>query len=162
MNAEYSFRLAKPDDIQTIKNVARQVITSNYTSFLGEEAVQNFIGSGLSDKEIDNGMEHCTLMICNGGIIGFSIMNDSLLHLIMICTAFQNKGYGSKLLAYIEDVLFKEHKTIHLQSFKENIQAVRFYLKTDGVFGATANDHARYSAFAAGETTSPFGKCATK
>ncbi len=129
MNAGYSFRPAKSEDEQTIKDIARQVIMSNYTSFLGAEAVRNFIESGLSDKEINDGMEHCTLMICNNEIVGFSITNDSLLHLIMIDIACQNKEYGSKLLSYIEDVLFDKYETIHLQSFKENRQAVRFYLK---------------------------------
>ncbi len=131
MNAEYSFRSATSDDAQAIKNMARQVIISNYTSFLGAEAVRNFIESGLSDREIDNGMKHCTLMICNEKIIGFSITNDSLLHLIMIDPSCQNKGCGSKLLAYIENILFDKYDTIHLQSFKENTQTVRFYLKNN-------------------------------
>ncbi len=111
--------------------MARRVITSNYKPFLGVESVRNFIESGLSDKEIDDGMPHCTLMTCNERIIGFSITNDSLLHLIMIDTVFQDKGYGSNLLAYIENNLFDEYATIHLQSFKENTQAVRFYLKNN-------------------------------
>ncbi len=129
MNPEYSFRSAKPDDVQAIKNVARQVITSNYTPFLGAEAVRGFIESGLSDKEIDDGMEQCTLMICNNEIVGFSITNDSLLHLIMIDTTCQNKGLGSRLLANIENSLFDKYDTIRLQTFKENTPAVRFYLK---------------------------------
>ncbi len=128
---KYSFRSAKSDDAQTVKNIARQVITSNYTSFLGTEVVRNFIESGLSDKEIDDGMKHCTLMICDEKIIGFSITNDSLLHLIMIDTACQNKGYGSKLLTYIENILFDKYAKIHLQTFKENTTAVRFYLKNN-------------------------------
>ncbi len=129
MYEEPSLRPAEPEDAQTIKEIARRVIESNYTPFLGLEAVRGFIDSGLSDQEIDDGMGSCTLMIRDEGIVGFAITKDSLLHLIMVDTACQNRGYGAKLLAHIENILFGRYETICLQTFKENAQAVRFYLK---------------------------------
>lgn len=129
MYKEPSLRPAEPEDAQTIKAIARRVIVSNYTPFLGLEAVRGFIDSGLSDQEIDDGMGSCTLMIRDGEIVGFAITKDSLLHLLMVDTACQNRGYGSKLLAHIESGLFGRHETIRLQTFRENAQAVRFYLK---------------------------------
>ncbi len=126
---EYTFRPARAGDAQTVKEIARRVIERNYTPFLGAEAVRGFIDSGLSDQEIDDGLAHCTLMVCGERIVGFSITKGSLLHLIMVDTACQNRGYGSKLLAHIESSLFGQYETIHLQTFRENAQAVRFYLK---------------------------------
>ncbi len=123
------FRAAQPEDVRKIKEIARQVITFNYTPFLGSEAVRDFITSGLSDKEIDDGLANCTLMIRNENIVGFSIVNNSLLHLIMISTPHQNKGFGSELLAHIESILFRQYETLRLQTFKENTPAVGFYLK---------------------------------
>lgn len=73
MDSTYIFRPAKIEDAQTIKNIARRIITSSYTSFLGAEVIWDFIESGLSDKEIDDGMENCILMTRNDKIIGFSI-----------------------------------------------------------------------------------------
>ncbi len=126
---EYSFRPAKPEDAQTVREIARRVIESNYTPFLGAEAVRGFIDSGQADQEIDEGMAHCMLMVCGGAVMGFAITRDALLHLIMVDTACQNRGYGAKLLAYIEGELFEDYETIRLQTFKENAQAVGFYLK---------------------------------
>ncbi len=123
------FRPAKSEDAQTIKDIARRVIVSDYTPFLGAGAVRDFIESGLADKEIDDGMEHCTLMVCDDRILGFAITDGPLLHLIMIDAACQNSGFGSKLLAYVEGLLFEAYETIRLQTFRENTQAVRFYLK---------------------------------
>lgn len=126
---KYSFRPAKPEDAQAVKEIARQVITSNYTPFLGAGAVRDFIESGQADREIDDGMTRCTLMICDGRITGFTITDGPLLHLIMVDTPYQNRGFGSKLLAHIEGALFGQYDTIRLQTFKENRPAVRFYLK---------------------------------
>ncbi len=126
---EYSFRPATHDDAQTVKQVARRVITSNYTPFLGAEAVQSFIESGLADKEIDDGLARCTVMIADGGIVGFYITDGDLLHLIMVDTVRQNRGFGTMLLTHTESALFDKYDTIRLQTFKENAPAVGFYLK---------------------------------
>ncbi len=126
---EYSFRPAGPDDVRTIREIAQRVIISNYTPFLGSGAVRAFIESGQSDREIDDGLENCTLMTGDGGVIGFAITDGPLLHLIMVDAACQNRGYGTELLAYVENMLFVKYPAIRLQTFEENRQAVRFYLR---------------------------------
>jgi uncharacterized protein YdeI (YjbR/CyaY-like superfamily) len=69
------------------------------------------------------------LLTVDGVTIGFAIIKESLLHLIMIDTPFQRSGYGSKLLRHIENGLFMRHNHISLSSFKANTTANRFYLK---------------------------------
>lgn len=123
------FRQAAEIDSHNLKDIAKRTIIANYTPFLGEETATAFIESGMSDKEIDDGINNCDIMLDNEKIIGFAITNEDILHLIMIDVPFQNKGYGSALLAKIEEKLFSVFKIIHLQSFEENISAVKFYLK---------------------------------
>jgi GNAT superfamily N-acetyltransferase len=123
------YRQATKDDAQYLKKIAKRVIKANYISFLGIDATTNFIESGMSDKEIDDGLDSCTLIICDGRTIGFAITNGAILHLIMIDVPFQNSGYGSRLLAYIEEKLFSNFDRIHLRTFQENTFTVEFYLK---------------------------------
>ena|GEM_PF-2362385 len=126
-----TFQAARLDDINILKDIAKRVIILNYTPFLGAEAVRNFIESGQADKEIDNGIRNCTVLIGDGMPKGFAITKAPLLHLIMIDTVFQRSGYGSRLLQYVENMLFMRHNIIYLNSFKANTIANQFYLKND-------------------------------
>lgn len=91
--------------------------------------VQSFLESGQSDKEIDVGLDTCTIMTSDDVIVGFAIVNMDLLHLIMVAPEHQRKGYGSKLLAHIERQMFQEYPVITLQTFKNNTSAIVFYQK---------------------------------
>lgn len=83
----------------------------------------------MADKEVEDGLDTCTVMFSNEEMIGFAITKEDLLHLVMIDTLYQNKGFGSKLLSQIENDLFRKYNLIRLQSFKENNNRVAFYQK---------------------------------
>jgi RimJ/RimL family protein N-acetyltransferase len=123
------YRQATKNDAENLKDIAKRIINTNYVPFLGTDLTATFIESGMSDQEIDEGLTNCTLMVYNGQIIGFVITNKDILHLIMIDVPFQNVGYGSALLAHIEEKLFLNYKCIYLQSFKDNEPSTQFYLK---------------------------------
>lgn len=123
------FRKAIPSDIPSLKAIARSVIRHNYTPFLGEDAVESFIGGGASDAEIEKGLERCAILVENDDIVGFAITDDDVLHLIMVAVEHQNKGYGAKLLAYIEKQMFSDFDSIRLQPFAENHATNEFYRK---------------------------------
>ena len=117
------------DDINILKDIAKRVLRLNYSPFLGAGAVQDFIESGMADKEVDDGIRNCTVLMCDTTLIGFAITKESLLHLIMIDTIFQHSGYGSKLLQHVENMLFMRYDRIYLNSFRANTTANQFYLK---------------------------------
>ncbi len=123
------FRQAAENDLQNLKDIAKRVVFKNYVPFLGVDAATAFMEGGMSDKEIDDGFDNCMLMIYDERTIGFVITNDEVLHLVMIDVPFQNRGYGSLLLAKIEEKLFSAFNKIHLQTFQGNVSAVQFYLK---------------------------------
>ncbi len=122
-------RKAFPQDMTEIKRLARDVIRHNYTPYLGIDATSFFIESGMSDKEIEEGIGSCILLEKGNKTIAFSITKENLLHLIMVDVPFQNSGYGEALLSYIEAEMFSRYERICLQTFKENIAAARFYAK---------------------------------
>ncbi len=123
------YRQACKADSNKLKKIARGVIAENYVHFLGIEATSDFIESGKSDKEIVDNLEFCTVLTLSGQIIGFSITKENLLHLLMIDVPFQNKGFGTRLLSFTEEKLFKDYKLLQLQTFEVNTIAVQFYLK---------------------------------
>jgi len=97
-----NYRQAVKGDAPRLKEIAKRVISTNYLPFLGVENIATFIESGMSDKEIDDGLNDCTLLTLDGQIIGFTITYGNVLHLMMIDTPFQRAGYGSALLSHIE------------------------------------------------------------
>ncbi|MDL2263050.1 GNAT family N-acetyltransferase [Synergistaceae bacterium OttesenSCG-928-I11] len=127
--SEYRFRPATTDDLPILKGIARDVIESCYASFLSREAIRGYIDSGQSDREIEDGVSGCVVMLDGDERIGFAITKESTLHLLMIAPARQNQGCGSELLRHVEDGLFDRYETIYLQSFARNCPANRFYEK---------------------------------
>jgi GNAT superfamily N-acetyltransferase len=128
---KFLFRAASFDDeeLNILKDIAKRVIRSNYAPFLGADTVHDFIESGQADKEIDDGIRNCTLLVSDGITIGFAITKGPLLHLIMVDTNFQSSGYGSELLRHVEKTLFCKYDRISLNSFKANTAANLFYQK---------------------------------
>ncbi len=112
-----------------MKEIANRVIRHNYAPFLGEKATNAFLDSGMADKEIEDGLGRCTVLFTGGTVVGFAITEGDLLHLLMVDVPFQGKGFGGKLLEYTEAMLFTRHGAIRLQTFQENADAIRFYLK---------------------------------
>ena len=115
--------------MDALKIIARRVIQTNYSSFLGNVLVSQFIDSGASDAEIDCGIEHCVILQEKTQPVGFAIAIDNNLHLMMIMPEYQRVGYGTKLLAYMEQQMFERYPIINLQSFKDNAPANTFYRK---------------------------------
>lgn len=70
-------RKAKANDIGLLKSLAKRVISHNYAPFLGIDNVNMFIASGQSDKEIEDGIDNCFVMLKANHIVGFAIIYDS-------------------------------------------------------------------------------------
>lgn len=91
--------------------------------------VDRFIGSGAADAEIDAGFAQCTVALDGDTVVGFVICKENLLHLIMVDTHFQRRGYGVQLLQAAEREIGQKHSAVELQSFSENTAAQCFYKK---------------------------------
>lgn len=124
------YRKADKKDAPTLKDIARRVVVTNYAPFLGEEMAKEFIASGASDAEIDDGLDNTIILEVGGQIVGFSLIKEDLLHLLMVDVPAQRHGYGQQLLQYAEGLLCQANSRIRLQTFKENTAAVTFYMKS--------------------------------
>jgi len=122
-------RKAAIPDAGTLKKIARETIDANYRSFLGDEGVDWFIGSGASDQIIDENIDDCWVILSDYQIIGFSVCKANLIHLIMIDHDYHRHGHGTTLLKYCEQHLFNTFNEIKLESFEGNEKANNFYRK---------------------------------
>ncbi len=122
-------RKAVVQDADTLKKIARKTIDADYRSFLKDEGVDWFIGSGASDQYIDENINDCWIILSDYQIIGFSVCKANLIDLMMINHAYHRHGYGTKLLKHCEQYLFNTFNEIKLESFEGNEKAIDFYRK---------------------------------
>lgn len=124
-----TFVSAQQHHKDTLKDISRRVIRNCYTVFLGDALVDGFLSSGAADAEIDEGFSSCTVAIAEEEIVGFFIVKDLLLHLIMVDIPYQRSGYGMQIMHYAEQQIAAQYDEIKLQSFVQNTAAQAFYLK---------------------------------
>ena len=139
--SDLQFRKAQSGDLAIMQDVARRTIDRCYRSFLGNEGVDSFISSGESDRELQKHIENCDVALREDAIVGFSIYFDDLIHLMMVDVCLHRNGIGSLLLAHTESQLFgRGNKTIRLETFEGNHQAINFYIKNGWIVTTKSKD----------------------
>lgn len=135
MNASpVEIRAANAADLPIIQSIARRTIDKCYRSFLEDEGVDGFINSGESDRELQNHIDSCDVLLRERVPVAFAIYFDDLIHLMMVDVDLHRQGIGSHLLAHCEKQLFdRGHAKIRLETFEGNNQAINFY-KSNGRF----------------------------
>lgn len=114
-------------DLKQIKRIARKTIRTNDSAFLPLEAIERFMDSGDSDRDIDTGWRRGLTALKGETICGYAIVNAPLLHIIMVSPEFQGIGVGSTLLAHCEVLLSERNPRMTLECFEENQDACAFY-----------------------------------
>ncbi|MBN2473337.1 MAG: GNAT family N-acetyltransferase [Pirellulales bacterium] len=131
--SDIEIRKAQADDLQAMQEIARRTIDKSYRSFLADEAVDRFINSGASDRELERFVGNCDVLLKDNVIVAFSIYFEDLIHLMMVDVSLHRTGIGSMLLAHSEDrLLARGNSTIRLETSEGNQQAIGFYLKNGG------------------------------
>lgn len=126
---EYIIRKATDHDKEILILLSRKTISTNFPSFIGNEAVQEFINSGMADKEITDNIDETIVLEQNDEIIGLSIWKDNLLHLFMVDPNYQGSGAAGYFLEHISDVKLQEYEELYLECFENNLRANSFYKK---------------------------------
>ncbi|MER7912712.1 GNAT family N-acetyltransferase [Streptomyces sp. NPDC096068] len=131
-------RPATGKDLADLQALARRTIDTCYRGFLGDKAVDRFIGSGASDAHVKTHLEqgevHCLTQ--NNRIVGFSVLDGPTVDLMMIDPDHHRRGLGRLLLRHAEETLLARYPTVRLETFPENTRAVAFYEACGWTFGA--------------------------
>lgn len=134
---DLAIRPATRDDLGELQALAARTIDTCYRGFLGDEAVDWFLGSGASDEHLRSHLElggvHCLTQ--DGRIVGLSILDGPTVDLMMIDPDQHRSGLGRRLLSHAEEKLLAQHSTIRLETFPNNTRAIAFYEACGWVVG---------------------------
>ena len=122
-----TIRPARENDRDELVALAICTARTNYTPFLGRDAIETWIAGGGVMDHVDTRLGACRVAERDGDIVGFCVTKGPLIDLLMVAPAHQRRGIGRVLLADAEARLFAEHAAIQLESFADNSAANAFY-----------------------------------
>jgi ribosomal protein S18 acetylase RimI-like enzyme len=122
-------RTATAADLDGLIALSRRTISASYRPFLGDEAVDAFLGSGAADRFVAENLDRCLVLVREGQIVGYSVCQDNVIDLLMIDRALHRQGFGTELLRHVEHTLGTSYEELQLESFAGNEQANAFYRK---------------------------------
>lgn len=136
---------AKISELQGIQRLFRRVISVHYRPFLGEKGVNVFINSGQANQYIEEHLSHTVMQIMDDTVIGLAVFEGDHLARFMIEPSFHRMGFGTQLLEYCEQTLFKEHSRIQIDVFTNNKKGNAFFQKHGWSAQSTRSD-AKYES----------------
>lgn len=119
---------AKTEDFETVKNITVQTINDIYPHYYPKGAVEFFL-EHHNDKNIKNDIEHNNVFIyslSDGTAIGTITIKDNEICRFFVLHKYQGFGYGTTLLNFAENFIFKDYNKIILDS---SLPAKPIYLK---------------------------------
>jgi GNAT superfamily N-acetyltransferase len=122
-------RQAGPSDVAALVRLSRRTISASYRPFLGDQAVDAFLGGGAVDQYVRENIARCWVLLGDGAVVGYAVCRDNLIDLLMIDHAVHRRGLGSVLLKHVEGALLPRYGELRLESFEGNEQANDFYRK---------------------------------
>lgn len=132
---EIEIRCCCESDVGVLQEISRRTIRADYASFLGEAAVEGFVGSGAADDYVAGCIDDCWVIVSDGKVVGYCVCKEGLIDLMMIDHEYHRRGLGSRLLKHCEEMLFEKYDEIRLESFEGNVKAKGFYEKNGWVGG---------------------------
>ena len=122
-------RWAEPGDVEPLIELSLRTIRASYPGFLGETAVEAFIGTGAVEGFVRETIGRALVVTIEDEVAGHAVGTGHHVDLLMIDERFHRRGLGTLLLARLEEHLFSEHDSLELESFRDNDQANGFYRK---------------------------------
>ena len=116
MNAPARKGLAS--DVEVLIDLSRTTISASYRPFLGDEAVDAFLGSGAVERYVTENLSACSVLEPDGQVVGYAVCRDNLVDLMMVDHAFHRQGLGTQLLRHVEERLGQRYGELRLSSSK--------------------------------------------
>lgn len=126
---QLTLRKAQAQELPLLQELARSVIDRHYRAFLGDEAVDFFIGSGASDAYMAENLADTVLAVMEDRVVGMCVCKEDLIDLLMVRNEAQGQGIGSAFLDAVSGDLLTRYPSIRLECFEKNGKATRFYEK---------------------------------
>lgn len=135
-----ALRPATPNDVDALVALSHKTVLEKYPDVIGREAVEGYVASGAVPKYYRERNAHCIVAEMDGAPVGVAATKDNTVDLMMVTLDRHRSGIGALLLHAAEASLFARHKTLSLDCFRDNNQAVQFYKKHGWVIDSHFSD----------------------
>lgn len=116
-------------DLATLQELAHRTVDACYRPFLGDAAVDAYLGSGAAASHVAAAVDAgtCHLLRVDGEAAALAILEGDTVDLMMVDPRRHRRGLGRAVLTASERLLFAAHPRLRLESFVENRAANAFY-----------------------------------
>ncbi len=128
VETEIRIRPARSADSSHLVDVCQRTLRSCYTPFLGKTSVEEWIANEL-DGYVRDHLDDAWVATHQGAVCGCCVVTEQLLAFLLVDVREHRRGIGTLLLRQAEQVVFRSHDEIHLESFVANDRANTFYAK---------------------------------
>ena len=115
-------------DIPDLVNLSERTLRACYTPFLGQKSVEAWIANVL-DGYVRDHLDDTWVATDKGTACVYSVLTRRLLALLLVDVYAQGRGIGTLLLRHSEQLVFRSHTEIWLESFVANSRANAFYAR---------------------------------
>lgn len=124
---QLAVKLKYADNPEKVADIVRKTIQNVYPKYYPQGAVQFFLKLHC-EEQIKKVMteEQIYFAAVQGTVVGTGSIRKNEICRLFILPQYQKKGYGSRLMDYLEEIAFKNYTTIHIAA---SFPAEQMYLK---------------------------------
>ncbi|WP_071146037.1 GNAT family N-acetyltransferase [Bacteroides ihuae] len=120
-------RRATIEDLEDVQEIVRKTINEIYPNYYPQEVVDFFLNHHKQEnimKDIHSGNVY--ILMEDGSCIGTGTANEENISRVFVLPNYQGKGYGSKIMDFLEKIISDKYDIINLDS---SLPAFKIYLK---------------------------------
>lgn len=125
--ADFDMQLKRAECPAKVAEIAEKTIRAVYPHYYPSGAVQFFLNLHNEDGiRRAAGREEIYFAVVQGEIVGTGSIRGNEICRLFILPEYQAKGYGSRLMDILEDMVFRQYQAIHIDA---SFPAESMYLK---------------------------------
>ncbi len=135
----YTIRKAEEKDKEQVLALGRKIVDKYERTHLGDDVVNEYIGSGSCDNDFLQVYDNITLLFDDEQLIGFIVTSENEIQGFLIDIPYWGIGAAQYLFNYAVKNIFKNHNEITLECFVNSPRANAFYKKMGFIPGEIVN-----------------------
>lgn len=121
----------KIEDIPQIVDLWEEISLNEFSDYIGAKNVECFIESGELEKECKRHLDKTYVFKTNKLVVGFIVVLENLIELLIIKKEFQKQGVGKQLYNYAIGLIKENYSRVKVECFENNLR-VNSILKKSG------------------------------
>lgn len=120
-------RQATTNDLETVRGIVSRTINEVYPNYYPREVVDFFLAHHQPENILPDILaDKVYLLVENGDPVGTGTADGEQMNRVFVLPRCQGKGYGSRIMDFLENKIAKKHGRICLDS---SLPAYKIYLK---------------------------------